>query len=179
MKNVGNYTKGGIKPKFWIGNIFLGGLICYNISKKGEKMDTLTIVCPHCFKSNRIPKQATYTKANCGHCKQSLLGTVPIELTKTNFGSFLNNNDIPVVVDFWASWCGPCKAFAPTFKSVASEYPLKIRFAKVDVDKEGVVAQKFNIQSIPTLILFKNGKELRRISGALDSVKLKKFIGSA
>ena len=81
------------------------------------------------------------------------------------------------VLEFWATWCGPCRAFAPTFKSVASEYSLKVRFAKVDVDAQGVVAQKFNIQSIPTLILFKNGKEIRRVAGALDANKLKKFIG--
>jgi len=140
-------------------------------------MDTITIVCPHCFKTNRLPKEESYTKANCGHCQKSLLSTTPVELTKSNFGTFLNNNDIPVVVDFWATWCGPCRAFTPTFKSVASEYPLKVRFAKVDVDAQGVVAQKFNIQSIPTLILFKNGKEVRRFAGALDAGKLKKFIG--
>ncbi len=139
-------------------------------------MEIITVVCPHCFKSNRVPKQANYIKANCGQCQKSLLATTPVELTKSNFGTFLNNNDIPIVVDFWATWCGPCRAFAPTFKSVATEYPLKIRFAKVDVDAEGVVAQKFNIQSIPTLILFKNGKEVRRIAGALDANKLKKFI---
>jgi thioredoxin 2 len=140
-------------------------------------MEIVTIVCPHCFKSNRLPKQESYRKANCGQCQKSLLSTNPVELTKSNFGTFLNNNDIPVVVDFWATWCGPCRAFAPTFKSVASEYPLKVRFSKVDVDAQGVVAGRFNIQSIPTLILFKNGKEVRRVAGALDAAKLKKFIG--
>jgi len=139
-------------------------------------METITVVCPYCFKLNRLPKQESYTKANCGECKKSLLNGDPVSLTKSNFGTFLNNNDIPVIIDFWATWCGPCRAFAPTFKSVANEFSLKVRFAKVDVDAESSVAQRFNIQSIPTLILFKNGKEIRRVAGALDAAKLKKFI---
>lgn len=139
-------------------------------------MENITVVCSHCFKSNRLPKQESYTKANCGECKKSLLNGDPVSLTKSNFGTFLNNNDIPVIIDFWATWCGPCRAFAPIFKSVANEFSLKVRFAKVDVDAESSVAQRFNIQSIPTLILFKNGKEIRRVAGALDAAKLKKFI---
>lgn len=139
-------------------------------------MEKITIVCQYCFKSNSLPAQDSYKKANCGHCQKSLLNTTPIELSRSNFGTFLTNNSIPVVVDFWAPWCGPCKMMAPVFKSVSNEFPLKIRFAKVNVENEQIIGSKFAIKSIPTLILFKNGKEIRRISGGLDAQKLKKFL---
>ena len=139
-------------------------------------MDKITVVCPHCFKTNALPKKESYAKANCGHCKKSLLDTHPIELNAGNFDHFIANNDIPIVVDFWAPWCGPCKMMAPTFTSVAAQFPLKARFVKVNTENEQILGAKFGIRSIPTLMVFKNNKEIDRISGALDAHSLRNWV---
>ncbi|MBD3808675.1 MAG: thioredoxin TrxC [Epsilonproteobacteria bacterium] len=139
-------------------------------------MEKINIVCPHCHKTNSLPKKESYTKANCGHCKQSLLDTKPVELDLSNFDHFLQNNDIPVVVDFWAPWCGPCRMMAPTFESVAKKFPLKIRFAKVNTENFGQISNKYGISGIPTMILFKNAKEVKRISGALDASSMTNWL---
>lgn len=139
-------------------------------------MDKIKIVCQHCHKTNSLPKKDSYTKANCGHCKQSLLETKPVELEHSNFDHFLQNNDIPVVVDFWAPWCGPCRMMAPTFESVAKQFPLKIRFAKVNTENFGQISNRYSISGIPTMILFRNGKEAKRISGALDASSITKWL---
>jgi len=128
----------------------------------------MRIVCPHCLAVNNVPKKDSYKKANCGKCKQSLLDTKPMELTDKNFDEVVANSDIPVIVDFWAPWCGPCKMMAPTFERVATEFPLKALFAKVNTENEQGLGGRFNIRSIPTTIIFKDGKEVERVSGALD-----------
>lgn len=138
-------------------------------------MDKIKVVCPSCFKVNALPKKESYAKANCGECKKSLLGAHPVELTQTHFDEYLVNSDLPVVVDFWASWCGPCKMMAPIFTQVAQTLPLKVLFAKVNTEEEQMLSAKFGIRSIPTLILFKNGKEVNRVSGALDASALRAF----
>lgn len=139
-------------------------------------MDKIPVVCPHCLKTNALPKKESYAKANCGHCKKSLLDTHPIELNASNFDHFIANNDIPIVVDFWAPWCGPCKMMAPTFTSVATQFPLKARFVKVNTENEQMLGAKFGIRSIPTLMVFKNNKEIDRISGALDANSLRNWV---
>jgi thioredoxin 2 len=139
-------------------------------------MDKITVVCPHCHKTNAIPKKESYTKANCGHCKQSLLDTAPIELTSSNFDHFIANNEILTIVDFWAPWCGPCKMMAPTFTSVAKNFPLNASFVKVNTENEQLLGGKFNIRSIPTLVLFKNNREIHRVSGALDAQSLNALV---
>lgn len=139
-------------------------------------MDKINIVCPHCHKTNSLPFKENYTKANCGHCKKSLLETKPIELNSDNFDHFIANNDISVVVDFWAPWCGPCRMMAPTFESVAIKFPLKIRFAKLNTENFGQVSNRYGISGIPTMILFKNGKEVKRISGALDASSMTNWL---
>lgn len=128
----------------------------------------MRIVCPHCKSVNNVPQKESYKKANCGKCKKSLLDTNPIELTNNNFDEVVVNSDIPVVVDFWAPWCGPCKMMAPNFEKSATNFPLKALYAKVNTENEQNLGAKFGIRSIPTLIIFKNGKEVHRISGALD-----------
>ena len=136
----------------------------------------MRVICPNCLSVNNVPKKDSYLKANCGKCKESLLDNKPINLTNTNFDEIVVNSDIPVIVDFWAPWCGPCKMFAPIFNEVAKKYPLKAVFAKVDTELEQTLGSKYHIMSIPTLVVFKNGVEVKRISGALDPLRLSSLI---
>jgi len=139
----------------------------------------MKIICPYCLSVNNVPKKDSYKKANCGNCKKSLLQNKPVELTDSNFDEIIVNSDIPVIVDFWAPWCGPCKMMAPTFEQVSKDFALKTLFAKVDTQDQQLTASKFAIRSIPTLIIFKNGVEVNRISGALDQASLRQFVNSA
>ena len=136
----------------------------------------MRVVCPHCKEINNVPKKDSYKKANCGKCKESLLDNKVVELDITNIDEVLVNSDTPIIIDFWAPWCGPCKMMAPTFSSVAQNYPLKTLFAKVNTENERELGARFNIQSIPTLVIFKDGKEVQRVSGALDSTNLSNFV---
>jgi thioredoxin 2 len=128
----------------------------------------MKVVCPHCLAVNNVPKKDSYKKANCGKCKQSLLDTKPMELNERNFDEVVANSDIPVIVDFWAPWCGPCQMMAPNFERAAQSFPLKARFAKVNTENEQNLGARFGIRSIPTVIVFKDGREVDRVSGALD-----------
>lgn len=139
-------------------------------------MDKINVVCPHCLKVNKIPKKDSYTKANCGSCKNSLLDSTPIELDESNFDHVIVNSEIPVIVDFWAPWCGPCKMMAPIFNEVSQKYPLKALFVKVNTEQHQNLGAKYQIRSIPTLIVYKNGNEVKRVSGALDPLKLSNLV---
>ncbi len=138
----------------------------------------MRIVCPHCKSVNNVPKKESYAKANCGKCKKSLLDTHPIELTNNNFDEVVVNSDIPVIVDFWAPWCGPCKMMAPNFEKSAVNFPLKALYVKVNTENEQNLGARFGIRSIPTLIIFKNGKEVHRTSGALDESNINNLINN-
>ncbi len=136
----------------------------------------MKVICPHCLSINNVPYKQSYKKANCGKCKRSLLETKPIEASASDFDKILANSDIPVIVDFWAPWCGPCKMMAPVFEKTAAHFPLKAAFVKVNTENEQNLAARFGIRGIPTLAVFKNAKEVERTSGAMDENGLKSFV---
>ena len=130
--------------------------------------DNLHVVCPHCHTTNRLPRERLDQGANCGHCKQRLLEGRPFELDKVGFDRHVANDDLPLVVDFWAPWCAPCRSMAPAYQEAAARLAPGVRLAKLDTEAEPDVASRFGIRSIPTLIAFKNGREVARRSGASD-----------
>lgn len=136
----------------------------------------MRVVCKHCLSVNNVPKKESYAKANCGKCKNSLLDTRPMELSHANFDTVIANSDLPVIIDFWAPWCGPCKMMAPNFAKSATNFPLKALYAKVNTEEEQHLGARFGIRSIPTIIIFKDGKEVHRVSGALDEANLSRMV---
>jgi thioredoxin 2 len=137
-----------------------------------QASDKLLVACGNCGTANRVPRERLGDEPKCGKCHAPLLEGKPLELDPARFDSFLSRNSLPVVVDFWAEWCGPCKAMAPAFERVATEQKTRARFAKLDTERAPPVAARFGIRSIPTLILFRDGKEAARVSGAMDARSL-------
>lgn len=140
--------------------------------------DSYHIVCPHCSSINRIPIQRLTDNPICGQCKQALFMHHPVELTASTFPQHVSRNDIPIVVDFWAPWCGPCKTMAPAFSQAAAQLEPQIRLAKVNTEEEQTLAGQYNIRSIPTLALFQNGKEIARQAGAMGTADIVSWVRS-
>ena len=134
--------------------------------------DSLHIVCPHCGAVNRIPAARLGDDPKCGKCHRPLFQARPIELTSANFESQINRNDIPVLVDFWAPWCGPCKMMTPAFAQAAYQLEPQVRLAKLNTEAEQTIGARFGIRSIPTLALFRGGRELARQPGAMGAVDI-------
>jgi thioredoxin 2 len=131
--------------------------------------ESLHIVCPHCEAVNRIPATRIADRPNCGKCHRPLFTAHPIALSGGSFDKHVTRNDIPVLVDFWAPWCGPCKMMAPAFEQAARELEPRMRLAKVDTEAEPALGARFGIQSIPTLALFHRGREVARQAGAMGA----------
>jgi thioredoxin 2 len=135
------------------------------------------VVCPHCDSVNRLPLAKNARTAKCGKCHKPLFTGQPLPASTAGFLKQIGRNDIPVVADFWADWCGPCHAMAPAYARVAADMEPQMRFLKVDTEAEPSLAAKYQIRSIPTLIVFRNGQILAQRAGAVDAGTLKAWLG--
>lgn len=135
------------------------------------------LVCPHCGTLNRVPEARLAERPSCGSCKAALLPGVPIEPDPALLDRLLSRDPLPLLLDLWAPWCGPCRAFAPVFAEAASRLP-GIRFAKLDTEAHPDIASRFGVRAIPTLIAFRDSREVARRSGAMPLAELLRFAGS-
>ena len=131
--------------------------------------DTTTLACPHCHALNRVPAARLSESPSCGRCHQPLFTGHPLVLGVDHFGAHADRSELPLLVDFWAPWCGPCQMMAPHFERAAAQLEPQVRVAKVDTQSEPTLGQRYNIRSIPTLVLFRAGREIARQSGAMDA----------
>ena len=138
--------------------------------------ESMHLVCPHCATVNRIPSNRIAENPRCGKCREPVFTGQPTELSDSSFETHISRSDIPVVVDFWAPWCGPCKMMAPAFEQAAAQLEPGVRLAKLNTEEAQATAARFQIRSIPTLALFKNGREVARQPGAMGAADIVRWV---
>ena len=139
-------------------------------------MSPVQVVCTHCHRTNRVPMARLAEHPVCGACKQALFGTGPVEVDADAMLKHIRNSDIPVVVDCWAAWCGPCRMMAPEFHKAADAMDTRVRFLKLDTESNQTLAGQLNIRSIPCLILYQGGREIARQAGAMSAPQIQGWI---
>ncbi|UOO88808.1 thioredoxin TrxC [Vitreoscilla massiliensis] len=140
--------------------------------------ETLHCVCPHCHSTNRVPVQKLTEQPVCGHCKEALITGKPVVLDQDSFARHIQRSQFPVVVDFWAPWCGPCQMMAPAFAEAAERLKFKAQLCKLDTEAHPQTAAPYGIRSIPTMAVFKEGQEIARVSGAMPVGEIVRWVES-
>ncbi|QKX18403.1 thioredoxin TrxC [Microbulbifer sp. YPW1] len=138
--------------------------------------DPIQVLCPSCAAVNRVPGNRLGDRPKCGKCRKPLITGQPLNGSDRNFQRIIEKSDLPVVIDFWATWCGPCQQFAPVFSQAASEMATRALFVKLDTEANQQTAGRFQIRSIPTLMIFHRGRELTRLSGALPKAQFMQWL---
>lgn len=138
--------------------------------------ETLHLVCPHCHKTNRLPSARLKEQPNCGQCGKALFTGAPTELNANQFDLHAARTELPIIIDFWAPWCGPCRMMGPAFAQATAQLEPRARFIKINTENETALASRFGIRSIPTLMIMKDGREITRQAGAMDARQLAQWV---
>ena len=140
--------------------------------------ENLHYVCPHCHSTNRVPVSKLSEHPTCGHCKEALITGSPVTLNTDSFSRHVIRSQFPVVVDFWAPWCGPCQSMAPAFAEAAECLKLTAQLCKLDTEAYPQAAAPYGIRSIPTMVVFREGQEIARVSGAMPVGEIERWVKS-